>query len=268
MHINGYIRGNIAGGALRIRTANNGYLELGPQNAAYANIFTDRSYFLFNQPISSTNDFTIKTNGTTRMTILNSTGNVGIGTIFPNSSLDVNGVIHNGGADFILGKYDFRAQGTNLLNRAITHAGMDYSKDELIFNYDGDFEDGIVVMGPRTLFLGTVGLGLDAPVGCKLAVDGKIMAEEIEVKMSEGWPDYVFEKTYKFMSLEELDSYIKKNKHLPNIPTSEEVMINGINIGEMNKKVIEKIEEITLYLIELQKQNELLIKRIEILENK
>ena len=77
----------------------------------------------------------------------------------------------------------------------------------------------------------------------------------MKVEVSEKWADFVFEDDYSLMSLNELDNYIKVNKHLPEIPTTQEVEENGISVGEMNAKLLQKIEELTLYVIELQKKN-------------
>lgn len=89
----------------------------------------------------------------------------------------------------------------------------------------------------------------------------KIYAEEIEVLSSVNgnkWPDYVFEKEYELKSLSELEQYVNTFKHLPNIPSSEEVNNNSVNLLEINTKLLEKIEELSLYIIDLQKQiNEL-----------
>lgn len=94
----------------------------------------------------------------------------------------------------------------------------------------------------------------------KLSVDGKIVAKEIYViAPSNGWADYVFASDYKLSSLDEVEKYYKKHKHLSEIPSEKEIIENGINVGEMNKLLLKKIEELTLYLIE---QN----KRIETLE--
>lgn len=95
----------------------------------------------------------------------------------------------------------------------------------------------------------------------KLTVDGKMICEELKVELIDFWPDYVFEKEYKKLSIPELERYIEKNKHLPNIPSATDVKLNGIELGSMNKLLLEKIEELTLYIIELEK-------RINVIETK
>lgn len=83
--------------------------------------------------------------------------------------------------------------------------------------------------------------------------DGKIKAKEVEVKANV-WADYVFTKEYQLRSLEEVEKYITEKGHLPNIPSAQEVIENGINIAEMSAKLLEKIEELTLYSIQQNKQ--------------
>lgn len=83
--------------------------------------------------------------------------------------------------------------------------------------------------------------------------NGQVKAKEIVVTL-EGWSDYVFDNGYQLMPLGELERYVNTNKHLPNIPSAKEVENNGVNIGEMNALLLEKIEELTLYIIDLQKQ--------------
>ncbi|GDX47809.1 hypothetical protein LBMAG25_06270 [Bacteroidota bacterium] len=87
----------------------------------------------------------------------------------------------------------------------------------------------------------------------KLAVNGKIICEELRVQKSEEWPDYVFDKEYSLMPLDSLEKFIKEHKHLPSIPNAEQVNVNGINVSEMNTLLLKKIEELTLYIIELKK---------------
>ncbi len=91
----------------------------------------------------------------------------------------------------------------------------------------------------------------------RLSVDGQIVAKEMIVNTN-NWADYVFNSNYKLASLEEVENHIKINKHLEGIPTSKEVTENGVNVGNIQSKLLEKIEELTLYLIQQQKKiNEL-----------
>ncbi len=112
---------------------------------------------------------------------------------------------------------------------------------------------------------GAVGIGTNLvsnPNNYMLAVNGLIGAKELKIEItSSTWPDFVFDKNYKMISIKDLEAYLNKNKHLPNIPSSSDVEKNGgVSIGEMQTKLLQKIEELSLYIIE---QN----KRIEILEN-
>ena len=112
---------------------------------------------------------------------------------------------------------------------------------------------------------GNVGIGTTTPT-YTLSVKGKIGAHEVIVT-TDGWADFVFDPTYNLTPLKELDTYIQANKHLPKIPTTAEVEENGISVGEMNVKLLQKIEELTLYVIELQKNSEALQERVKQLEN-
>ncbi|WP_114938424.1 hypothetical protein [Mucilaginibacter endophyticus] len=87
-----------------------------------------------------------------------------------------------------------------------------------------------------------------------LAVGGKAIAEAVTVQMQSGWSDYVFEKAYQLPSLTEVKTYIDQNKHLPDVPSANEVAKEGIDLGEMNKLLLKKVEELTLYLIEKDKK--------------
>ena len=98
---------------------------------------------------------------------------------------------------------------------------------------------------------GNVGIGTSSPTE-KLSVNGKIRAQEIKVEAA-NWPDYVFAKEYQLPSLQETEKYIQDKGHLPGIPSAEEVKTNGNDLGEMNAKLLQKIEELTLHLIEKDK---------------
>ncbi|MBB6239860.1 hypothetical protein HDC90_004522 [Pedobacter sp. AK013] len=113
---------------------------------------------------------------------------------------------------------------------------------------------------------GNIGMGTVTPSE-RLAVNGKIRAREIKVDAT-NWPDYVFEEGHQTGTLEELESYIKANRHLPEIPIAKEVESNGVELGAMNKLLLKKIEELTIHLIEKDKQINSLINRVDVLENK
>ena len=91
----------------------------------------------------------------------------------------------------------------------------------------------------------------------KLYVKDGIRTEKVKVDVAQtvGWADYVFKPDYKLNTPEYLEDFIKKNGHLPNVPTSDEVKKDGIDLAEMQTKLLEKIEELTLYVIQLNKQN-------------
>jgi hypothetical protein len=105
--------------------------------------------------------------------------------------------------------------------------------------------------------------------GYQLSVDGKIIAEEVKVQLSTSWPDYVFADDYRLLPIEELEKSIRQNKHLPNIPSAADVTAEkGIELGEMNRKLLEKVEELTLYIIQLKKENNSLEQRLNNIEAK
>jgi hypothetical protein len=99
-----------------------------------------------------------------------------------------------------------------------------------------------------------IGAALTTADAYKLAVTGKIICEELKVELSGTWPDYVFANDYKRPTLYDLESYIKQNKHLPNIPSAATIEKEGMEVGDMQKRMMEKIEELTLYIIELKKE--------------
>lgn len=116
-------------------------------------------------------------------------------------------------------------------------------------------------------YTGPVALGRESiPTGNNLAVDGKIITKEIKVTL-DSWSDFVFNKDYPLMPINQLENYINQNHHLPSIPTETEVQKEGISVGEMNAKLLQKIEELTLYLIEHNKKLNIIEKKIEKIES-
>lgn len=120
-----------------------------------------------------------------------------------------------------------------------------------------------------------IGMGTDqfSCPSCKdyrLFVKDGIKTEKVKVEIaaSNGWADYVFQKDYKLMPLKDLQSYISDKGHLPEVPTTEEAIANGIELKEMNILLLKKIEELTLYTLQQQKNIDEQNSRIEILEKK
>ncbi len=99
-----------------------------------------------------------------------------------------------------------------------------------------------------------VGIGTLDPKE-RLSVNGKIRSQEVKVEVA-NWPDDVFAKGYELPSLQETEKQIKDLGHLPGIPSASEVKANGIDLGDMNARLLKKIEELTLYMIEMKKENE------------
>jgi hypothetical protein len=145
------------------------------------------------------------------------------------------------------------AAGTGLYNNGNPSLGYGISTD-------GTLANAKILIDTN----GYVGIGTPYPQS-KLAVNGKITAKEIKVTLN-GWSDFVFSEKHKLMPLDKLEEHIKEEKSLPGIPTEKEVLAGGVNLGEMQAKLLEKIEELTLYVIELKKENEELKKRIYVLE--
>jgi hypothetical protein len=119
---------------------------------------------------------------------------------------------------------------------------------------------------------GAVGIG--TPIGqhlpsedYRLYVFTGIRTEKVRVDYRSNWADYVFAPSYKLRPLSEVEAFIQKNQHLPDVPSAKEIHEKGIDLGEMHKIQMQKIEELTLYLLEIKKENDSLKKRLEVLES-
>ena len=133
-------------------------------------------------------------------------------------------------------------------------------------NVDGSSATG----GGKPLFYvrgdGNVGIGTNAPQA-KLAVNGDIFAKKVKVTQT-GWTDFVLRPDYALPSLQEVEEYISQHQHLPDIPAEKEIVKDGLDVGEMNKRLLQKIEELTLYIIDMKKESLQQQKRIENLEKR
>ncbi len=184
-------------------------------------------------------------------------GNVGIGTKNPSEKLDVNGTV--------MSNYLRINASSSTEGGEIKLDGPTSFNDWRIDNWSGDFR--LHHSGTEYLRLksnGYLGIGTASP-DAKLAVNGNIHTKEVKVDLI-GWSDFVFEDSYKLPTLKEVEQHIKENGHLKDIPSEEEVKKDGIYLGEMDSKLLQKIEELTLYTIEQQKQIETQYSKIEKLE--
>jgi len=219
------------------------------------------------------------------------TGGVGWGLNFNTKSGNVN----VGNYD---GSYRFNITGSDLGlamygTSNVFYGSMSNSAGNLTIESDygstfgGSAAKHILLNPPGYLFFypGNVGINVDVPTarlqvngntligsgnpaaGYQLSVKGKVICEEAKVQLNASWPDYVFASSYQKKSLYQLEDYILQHRHLPNIPSAAEVEQNGLLLGDMQKRMMEKVEELTLYLIELKKENDQLKKRVKKLEN-
>lgn len=119
--------------------------------------------------------------------------------------------------------------------------------------YDVTFEQ---VIRDNQYVLGSTGIGTTDTQGYKLAVAGSVIAESVKVKLQNAWPDYVFEPGYQLPPLSQLEAFISENKHLPDVPAADQVAKDGIDLAAMNAKLLKKIEELTLYIIQLKNESD------------
>lgn len=185
----------------------------------------------------------------------NNTGFVGIGTSNPTNKLHVYTSRQNNYAAVIENQ---DAYGKGLLIES-TYPGVSPLNPILTVQTVENTVRFIVLAN------GNVGIGTTTPGSFKLAVEGKIGAREIVVQ-STAWADFVFDKNYKLLPLADLDEFISVNGHLPEVPTASEVEQQGVNLGEMQSILLQKIEELTLYMIDQDKKMNALIKENEVLQ--
>jgi len=239
--------------------AEGGGLLIGPINVNSANT-ADRAHILYRNlnggiyyGYNNTGTITTQINSQgSGHSFFNSGGNVGIGTSSPASTFHVSTIDAS-----VQQRFQRTGSGAG-----ITDVGTD---DQGYKVWVGGYSSPSlkVIYGAN----GRVGIGTFSP-DATLAVKGTIHAEEVKVDLSVPGPDYVFEKDYNLMSLEEIKAFIEKNKHLPEVPSAKEMETNGVNLSEMNMILLKKVEELTLHVIELKKENEAQTKRADLLDDR
>ena len=204
-------------------------------------------------------------------------GNAGIGTTAPRAKLETigNGMFSSSstGSSFTIDISGLPTDNNYSSVKIIAGAGggAGYLKTKLD-NWGGYFSWVLnSSTGEREVMKidatsGNVGIGTSSPQA-KLAVNGDIFSKKIKVTQS-GWPDYVFSPQYRLPSLSEVEKFIKEHQHLPEVPSAAEVEQGGLDLGDNQALLLKKIEELTLYVIELKKENNIMVERQAKLENK
>ncbi len=199
-------------------------------------------------------------------------GKVGIGTANPNAKFEV---YHNHMRNIQINpqnQLDVTGEASITVKEFVPSISLfDSSNDSsssVIFTNDNSFfigkNTGEKITNSRLFNIGlnsgNIGIGTINSVSWKLAVNGKVRAKEIKVETD--WADFVFEESYKLPTLKEVENHIKEKGHLKDIPSAMEVEKNGIFLGEMNAKLLQKIEELTLYTISQEKKIKVLEKQV------
>lgn len=198
--------------------------------------------------------------------------NVGINTEAPRTKLDVIGGIH--GLRLSLGN---NADPANMGTKVFHLKSTSTTPQNKIFSITRLNDTEIFSLQNNGLMI--INSGLDQYANSKIMViqnndrkilelnnNGLLRAREVLVDLT-NWPDYVFGHDYKLRSLEELDAYIKLQHHLPDVPSAEIIHNEGVNLGEMDKVLMQKVEELTLYVLQLHKENINLNQEVQQLKN-
>jgi hypothetical protein len=198
-------------------------------------------------------------------------GNVGIGTTAPSQRLEIytagpSSMQLTNSSDVLgsVGAVRFNMAGTEVGTIESERTIATGRQSALKFSVR---DDAGLIEAMRIIDNGNIGIGTTNPGSYKLAVAGTVAARRVKVTQ-ETWADYVFHEGYQLPALSNVEKYIKENHHLPQIPSAAEVQKEGLDLGEMNKKLLQKVEELTLYIIQQQKTIENQEKRLQVLERK
>ncbi|MES2797335.1 MAG: hypothetical protein V4683_15285 [Bacteroidota bacterium] len=226
-----------SGSEVGLTDAQSGHLMMGAQSA--------------NNMIFDANEIQARNNGAASPLFMQySGGNVALGPITPTTQLHMTG-------NFTMQSAAPVIQMTNNAGTDMGFLQVENNDVRIGTNATNDLGNFIVrTNGTNRIYVnpsGSVSIGTSTPAtGYMLSVNGKAMVEELKVQLSQNWPDYVFSNKYKLKTFDELREYIAENNHLPNIPSAKEVETSGLEVGEMQRKMMEKIEELTLYVLQLE----------------
>lgn len=197
--------------------------------------------------------------------IVKSSGFIGIGTATPAAKLDVQGA---GSADIAnfknsSGTVLLKVANSNRVGVGITSPAAQLDVQAIGSNVPLQVRNNVGTVLFKVNTTGTVQIGnVTTPSGYKLYVEQGILTEKVKVavKNTGDWSDFVFDESYKLKTLDEVNAFIKENKHLPDVPSAENVVKEGLDLAKMDAKLLQKVEELTLYIIEQEKR----IKDLEI----
>ena len=232
-------------------------------------IYSDTSFgLLFEAPLDAAGvklpiEFNWRGSGVTPLKI-NPNGNVGIGTTSPFARLHVQNDTYTGTVAIGHSQYPGLIA-SSALTGEFRIDNRSSSIGYITFYPNGEGTT-VGTEAMRINAAGKVGIGTTSPDEL-LSVNGTIHSKEVKVNLT-GLPDYVFKPDYCLPTLSEVKTYIDKNSHLPEIPSAQEVEKNGLNLGEMNKLLLKKVEELTLYLLEQKQEIDKLKSQVNILNNK
>ena len=274
LHVNGGIYGGESFGATLLQSTI-GHVTIGTDSDERKNMqfTTDRSQFRFNKPLlsqvgafgSTTNSLQLTTNDSVRMTIQN--GNVGIGVTNPQEALHINGALRGCGS---YGSLLVKTTTGHLEFGPMDLGYVRFKTNMSTYHFDRRLllQTGELTSATKFTFVtnnsthcmtmltnGNIGIGTSSP-NYKLDVNGTIRANEIIVNTTGA--DFVFADDYQLRPLSEVKTFIQENKHLPEIKSAQEMQENGVGINELQTQLLQKIEELTLYIIQQEERIKML----------